>query len=205
MFDFEFIRDNWLFIAAGVGETLGVAIVAFSLAIPTAITVARGRRSGPAPVRALSALYVWLVNGTPLLLQIFFIFLALPQLRIFLPGFWAAALVLAANYGSRMSELFHAPFTATGKDRDKTHTSLIAPMTSELTGVIKDSTLIAVTGFLHDVIWRAARVGRPEFHMLEAFSIAAVIYLILFTLISSGGKLLATRWTTAEPGAQAPA
>lgn len=196
MFDFGFIRDNWLFIAAGIGETLGVVIFSFLLAIPIAMMVSRGRRSTLLPINAFGRFYVWLIDGIPLLLQIFFIFLALPQLGIFLPGFGAAVFVLAVNYGSRMSQIFYDRFT--GKRQGESWASLLSPVTNELASIIKDSTLISITGFLHDVMWRATKVGRTDFHMLEAFSIAAVIYLVLFTIVSFGGKALKTTMTTSE-------
>jgi His/Glu/Gln/Arg/opine family amino acid ABC transporter permease subunit len=86
MLDFEFIQDNWLFIAMGIGQTLSVAISSFLLAFPIAMMVTRGRRSTLLPVNVLSRFYVWLIDGIPLLLQIFFIFLALPQLGFSFQG-----------------------------------------------------------------------------------------------------------------------
>jgi len=202
MLDFEFIRDNWLFIATGIGATLGIAIFSFLLATPIALLVARGRHSTLLPIKALSTLYVWLIDGIPLLLQIFFIFLALPQLGIFLPGFGAAVFVMVVNYGSRTSNIFYERFAATGKSQDETRLSLISPLTNEFTSMIKDSTLISVTGFIHDVLWRATRVGRADFKNLEAFIIAAIIYLILITIISLGAKILKGIMTTAESGTE---
>ena len=202
MLDFEFIRDNWLFIATGIGATLGIAIFSFLLATPVAMMVARGRHSTVLPIKALSTFYVWLIDGIPLLLQIFFIFLALPQLGIFLPGFVAAVFVMVVNYGSHTSNIFYEHFAATGKSQDKTRLSLISPLTNELTSMIKDSTLISVTGFIHDVLWRATRVGRAEFKNLEAFIIATIIYLILITAISLGAKILQSIMTTTEFGTE---
>ena len=197
MLDFEFIRDNWLFIAMGIGETLGIVIVSFLLTIPIGVMVSRGRRSTFLPIKAFSTFYVWLIDGIPLLLQIFFIFLALPQLGIFLPGFWSAVLVITVNYASRMSEVFYPRLVVAGKSQGETRFSLIPQAASEFTSMIKDSTLISVTGFIHDVLWRATRVGRAEFKNLEALLIAAIIYLILITIISLGVKILKDRMTTA--------
>jgi len=202
MFDFEFIRDNWLFIATGIGATLGIAIFSFLLATPIAMMVVKGRRSTLLPVKVLSTIYVWLIDGIPLLLQIFFVFSALPQLGIFLPGFEAAVLVLAVNYSSRMSKIFYERLAATGKSQAETRLSLIPPLTNEFTSMIKDSTLISVTGFIHDVLWRATRVGRADFKNLEAFIMAAIIYLIVITIISLGVQIFKGRMTTAESGTE---
>ena len=200
MFDFEFLRDNWLFIAAGIGVTLGVAIFSFLLATPLAVMVTKGRRSTLLPIKALSAFYVWLIDGIPLLLQIFFIFLVLPRFGITLPGFWAGVLVLTLNYGSRMSNIFYERFAAIGKSQGEAWISLIKPLTNEFIGMIKDSTLISLTGLIQDVYWRANRLGRAEFRNLEAFTMAAIIYLILITIISLGSKAIRTTIATSESG-----
>ena len=85
----DFIRENWLYIATGLGATLGITVLSFLLATPLAILTASGRRAALWPVKALSAFYVWLVDGIPLLLQIPIVFFALPQIGIVLPGFWS--------------------------------------------------------------------------------------------------------------------
>jgi polar amino acid transport system permease protein len=190
MLDFDFIRDNWLFIATGIGATLGVTFFSFLLAAPVAAIVAIGRRSTFLPIKALFSIYVLFIDGIPLYLQIFFIFLALPQLGIILPGFGAALLVLSVNYSSRISEVFYRLFTTEGKSQDKNLFSWIPPFANEFNNIIKDSALLAATGFIHEVMWRAVKVGRAEFKPLEALIIAAVIYLILITGITLGAKVL---------------
>jgi len=189
MLDFEFIRDNWLFIATGIGATLGVTIFSFLLAAPIAAIVARGRRSTLLPIKAIFSLYVLLIDGIPLLLQIFFIFLALPQLGIVLPGLLASLLVMTVNYSSRMSEVFYVRLATTEKSQSETWFSIIPSLANEFTSLIKDSTLLSVAGFIHDVMWRATKVGRAEFKMLEALIIAVIIYFILITGITLGAKL----------------
>jgi len=200
MIDFEFIRDNWLFIATGIGATLGVTIFSFLFATPIAAIVARGRRSSFLPIKALSTFYVLLIDGIPLLLQIFFIFLALPQLGIIFPGLAASLLVMTVNYSARMSEIFYARLVVTEESQGETWTSIIPSFANEFASMIKDSTLLSVTGFIHDVMWRATKVGRAEFKMLEALTIAIIIYLILITIVTLGGKFLKMILSTAKSG-----
>ena len=82
-----FIRDNLTFIAGGIGETLRISVYSIMLAMILALLAALGRLSTIPPIYALSTFYVSLIRGTPLYLQIFFFFLALPQLGIILSGF----------------------------------------------------------------------------------------------------------------------
>ena len=184
MLDFEFIRDNWLYIATGLGATLGVTLVSLLIAIPLAALIAGGRRSTTLPFNALSTVYVYLADGVPLLLQIFFVFLALPQLGIVLSGTWAAIIVLTVYYSARLSDLFYRRQVSLGDIRARDLRSLVPKIAGEYVMMIKDTTLVTGTGFIYDVYWRAQRVGRAEFKNLEALVIAALIYLIVNTLIS---------------------
>jgi len=202
MLDFDFIRDNWLFIASGIGATLGVTIFSFLLAAPIAAIVGGGRRSTIIPIKAVFSIYVLLIDGIPLYLQIFFIFLALPQLGIVFPGFVAALLVLTVNYSSRMSEVFYRLFTTEGDSQNKTLSAWITPFANEFNNIIRDSALLSATGFIHEIMWRAVKVGRAEFKSLESLTIAAIIYLILITGITLGAKVVKLV-TTPKPGTEA--
>jgi len=60
----------------------------------------------------------------------------------------------------------------------------VGPMPSLLIGLIKDSSLVAATGFVHELMWRATKVGRATFHNLEALIMAAIFYWVM-TLVFS--------------------
>ena len=113
--DYEFIQKNMSFIARGINDTLLVSSLSIILAMALALLAALGRLSTIPPVYALSTFYVSLIRGTPLYLQIFFFFLALPQLGIILSGLWAGVLALGLNYGAYMSEIFRAGLASVGK------------------------------------------------------------------------------------------
>ena len=190
MLDFDFIRDNWLFIASGVGATLGVTIFSFLLAVPIAVVVARGRRSTFLPIKVLFSLYVLLIEGVPLYLQALFVFLALPQLGVDLPGVEAAILLLTINYSSHLSEDSYRLFTTQRKKHDKTLFSLIPLFANVFNNMIRDSATLQAGHFIRDAIWRATSLGRAEFKNLEALTIAAITYLILITGITLGAKVV---------------
>jgi His/Glu/Gln/Arg/opine family amino acid ABC transporter permease subunit len=101
--DTHFIARAAPTIASGVPITLALSAVAIAGASVLALLSALASISRIAPLYALSTFYVSLIRGTPLLVQIFFFFLALPQIGIVLPGFTAGVLALALNYGAYMS------------------------------------------------------------------------------------------------------
>lgn len=203
--DTDFIKDNVGFIASGVGVTIGISLLSILLATILALLAALGRLSRIPPVYALSTFYVSLIRGTPLYLQIFFFFLALPQLGIILTGLWAGVLALGLNYGAYMSEIFRAGLSSVGKGQREAALAIgmtpnqmmrrvvipqalrfaIPPTGNEFIAMLKDSALVSATGFVHELMWRATRVGRAQFHNLEALIIAAVFYWIMTLLFTS--------------------
>jgi polar amino acid transport system permease protein len=61
----------------------------------------------------------------------------------------------------------------------------IPPMGNEYIAMLKDSSLVSVTGFVHEILWRAQKVGRQKFKNLEALIIAAMFYWILTLLFTA--------------------
>ncbi|MCX6068923.1 MAG: amino acid ABC transporter permease [Chloroflexi bacterium] len=200
----QFIADNMIFIAGGLGETIRISLLAITFATILALLAALGRLSTIPPVYALSTFYVSLIRGTPLYLQIFFFFLALPQLGIILPGLWAGVIALGLNYGAYMSEIFRAGLASVGKGQREAAIAVgmtpgqtmmrivlpqamrfaIPPTGNEFIAMTKDSALVAATGFVHELMWRAVKVGRAQFHNLEALIMAAIFYWVMTILLS---------------------
>lgn len=202
--DIEFIKKNFIFIAGGLGQTLLVSFLSITLAIFLALVAALGRLSKFPPFYALSTFYVSLIRGTPLYLQIFFFFLALPQLGIILTGLFAGVLALGLNYGAYMSEIFRAGLASVGRGQREAAVALgmtpwqtmrrvilpqalrfaIPPIGNDFIAMTKDSALVSATGFVHEVMWRATKVGRAQFKNLEALIMAAIFYWVMTIILT---------------------
>jgi polar amino acid transport system permease protein len=211
--DTNFMNDNLPFIASGINTTIGISLLSISFATILALLAALGRLSSFPPIYAVSTFYVSLIRGTPLFLQIFFFFLALPQLGIVLPGLWAGVLALGLNYGAYMSEIFRAGLSSVGKGQREAALAIgmtpaktmqrivlpqalrfaIPPTGNEFIAMTKDSALVSATGFVHELMWRATEVGRAHFRNLETLIIAAVFYWILTLILSYFQGLIETR------------
>jgi polar amino acid transport system permease protein len=203
--DFEFIRTWVPFISGGIGQTILISILSISLACFLALLGALGRLSRFPPAYALATFYVSLIRGTPLFLQIIFFFLALPQLGIQLSGLWAGVLALGLNYGAYMTEIFRAGIQSIGIGQREAALALgmhgsqimrrivlpqalklvIPPTGNEFIAMLKDSALVSVTGFVHEILWRAQKAGRSNFRNLEALLIAALFYWIVTLIFSA--------------------
>ncbi len=211
--DSEFIRSNLTFIAGGITQTIYISALSIVFATILALLAALGRLSRFPPIYALSTFYVSLIRGTPLYLQIFFFFLALPQLGIILPGLWAGVLALGLNYGAYMSEIFRAGLSSVGKGQREAALAIgmtpgqmmqrvvipqalrfaIPPTGNEFIAMLKDSALVSATGFVHELMWRATKVGRAQFKNLEALIMAAVFYWVMTLIFTSFQSRLESR------------
>ena len=211
--DTEFMRNNLSYIAGGLWETLIVSFLSIGLAMILALLAALGRLSTFPPIYAISTFYVSLIRGTPLYLQIFFFFLALPQLGIILSGRFAGVLALGLNYGAYMSETFRAGLASVSKGQREAAAALgmtpgqtmrriilpqalrfaIPPMGNDFISMTKDSALVSATGFVREIMWRATRVGRAQFNNLEALIMAALFYWVMTLILTYFQNRLETR------------
>lgn len=203
--DWTFIQSHWLFIFNGVWLTILLSILSIILATVLSLLGALGRLSRSPPAYALATFYISLIRGTPLLLQVVFFFLALPQLGIRLSGLSAGVLALGLNYGAYMTEIMRAGIQSVDAGQREAAKSMgmsqfqimrfivlpqalrlvIPPIGNQFIAMLKDTSLISVTGFVWELLWRAQKQGRANFRSLEALLIAAVFYWIITIIFSA--------------------
>jgi len=197
--DWSFIRSHWFFIFNGVWLTILLSMLSIILATGLSLLGALGRLSRFPPAYALATFYISLIRGTPLLLQVVFFFLALPQLGIRLSGLAAGVLALGLNYGAYMTEIMRAGIQSVDAGQREAAQAMgltqfqimrfivlpqalrlvIPPIGNQFIAMLKDTSLISVTGFVWELLWRAQKQGRANFRSLEALLIAAVFYWII--------------------------
>ena len=204
--DFGFMAEWLPYIIGGVTTTIYVAVISIAFAIMFAVVGALGRLSSNSILYALSTLYVSMVRGTPLLVQILFIYLALPQVLPFIndvPKEVLGIFALAFNYGAYMTETFRAGIQAVPRGQTEAAQALGMPgrtrmrrivlpqavriitpaIGNEFISMVKDSSLVSVIG-VAELLWRAQRVGQSNFKGLETLMVAAAIYWGLTIVLS---------------------
>lgn len=200
----SFITKVAPFILAGAGLTIAVSLLSIVLATVLATFGALGRLSRSATANAVASFYVSFFRGTPLLLQLLFWYLALPQVGIVLEPFVCAVGALGMNYGAYMTEIFRAGIQAVpggqreaavalGMSERTAFRRIVAPQAfriivpaigNDFVAMLKDSALAsAVT--LQEILWRAQNVGRKEFKSLQTLLIAAAVYWVLTILFTA--------------------
>ena len=201
--DLAFIREWGPFILAGAGITILLSVVSIVIATILAILGAMGRLSRNPYLSGLASLYVSLVRGTPLIVQIFFIYFCLPQVGIVLPSIPAGIIALSFNYGAYMTEIFRAGIQAVPGGQREAAQSLgmqerhvmsrivlpqafrivIPAIGNDFVAMIKDSALVSTIA-VKELQWRASQVGTQNFRSLEALLMAAGVYWVLTIIFS---------------------
>jgi len=103
----DLLRGAWL--------TIVVSVLAFVLALIVGLFFAILRMSRILPLRVVAAVYIQFIRGTPLLLQLFFIYYVLPYSGVVLSPFVSAVIGLTANYAAYMAEVFRSGIQAIAK------------------------------------------------------------------------------------------
>jgi len=211
--DWAFIQSHWFYIFNGVWLTILLSVLSIALATVLSLLGALGRLSRFAPAYALATFYISLIRGTPLLLQVVFFFLALPQLGIRLSGMSAGVLALGLNYGAYMTEIMRAGIQSVDAGQREAAQAMgmtqfqimryivlpqalrlvIPPIGNQFIAMLKDTSLISVTGFVWELLWRAQKQGRANFRSLEALLIAAFCYWIITIIFSTFQAQIETR------------
>jgi polar amino acid transport system permease protein len=199
----DFIARNGPYIVQGIWLTILVCVASILLATALATLGALGRLSENPIPNGVASLYVSIVRGTPLIVQVFFVYFALPQFGIILPAIVAGVVALGFNYGAYMTEIFRAGIEAVPRGQREAARALGMPertvmrrivfpqafrivtpaVGNEFIAMIKDSSLVSFIG-IREVLWRADTVGTRDFRTVEALLIAALIYWILTIIFS---------------------
>jgi polar amino acid transport system permease protein len=201
--DPAFIAEVGPFILEGAPTTLLVCVLSIVLATALAVIGALGRLSDNPVFNAIASFYVSLIRGTPLIVQILFWYLALPQFGVVLDALHAGIAALAFNYGAYMTEIFRAGVEAVpsgqreaaraiGMTEAQVMRRIVFPQAfrivtpaigNEFIAMIKDSALVYLLG-IREVLWRADVMGTRFFRSVETLLIAAVVYWVLTIILS---------------------
>ena len=173
-----------------------VFIITIVLSIPLGILLSLGRVSGISILQKLIGFYVWVLRGTPLMLQIFFIYFVLPSVGIRLPNFESAILAFVLNYAAYFCEIFRAGIQAIPKGQyEAAHTLgmnyvqtmrriilpqvirvILPPISNETITLVKDTSLVYVLA-MNDLMRTARNLVQRDFNIMP-FIVAAVFYLL---------------------------
>jgi polar amino acid transport system permease protein len=189
------------YLLAGVWTTVWLSVAAMGFGLVLGLVAALLRLSRSRLVRGPADVYVWLMRGTPLLVQLIIIYTGLPQVGIRLNVVQSALLGFSLNEGAYISEIMRAGILAVSKGQFEAGRALgmpyptlmrvvilpqaarviIPPLGNQFNGLLKATSLAAVIS-MEELLRRSQMLIQVEFRVLEIFTVAALYYLLLTTL-----------------------
>ena len=109
------VDSFWEILIPGLTMTIPLTVLAFSLAMVIAVITAMIQFADIKVLRKLARFYIWVIRGTPLLVQLFVVFYGLPNIGILIDPFPAAVLVFSINEGAYGAETIRAALEAVPK------------------------------------------------------------------------------------------
>ena len=186
----------------GFGTTLKIFILTLIMSIPLGLIIALGRISKLGFIRWITGAYVLIMRGTPLMLQIIFIFFGLPLLDIAISRFPAAILALVLNYGAYFAEIFRSGIQSIDKGQyegayvlglsnkhiffriilPQAFKRILPPVSNEIITLVKDTALIYVVGL--DELLKVGTIALNRTASLFPLVIVGAIYLLFIGLLT---------------------
>ncbi len=213
VFDLGIVRRTLSFFARGVWLTAKLALLSLGLGLPIGLLLALMRVQSSRLLKAPAALYVEVMRGTPLLVQILFIYFVLPYFGIYLPAFMSGIIALTLNSAAYISEIFRAGILSIDVGQMEAARSLgmsysqamrriilpqtfrrvVPPLTNEGIALLKDSSLVSVIG-LTELARTGQELASRYAAPLTIWPVVAVFYLILTFPLTRVAEYLERRW-----------
>lgn len=182
----------------GARITLAASFLAIILAILIGILAAAAENSRVAPVRAIATVYVSVIRGTPLYIQILAIYFLLPAVGLDIPRFTTGVIALALNSGSYISQMIAGALTAIPPGQVEAARALaiprpliwrrivlpqalrliLPPLTVEFNALIKNSAFLSIIGVV-ELTRTAQQIISVSFKPTQTWLVVAAIYFVL--------------------------
>ena len=193
-----------IMISKGLFTTIYISAVSIVIATVIAIVGAIAKLSNNGFAYAIASFYTSLFRGLPLLLQIYLIYMGLPQLGFMIDAIPSGIAALSLCYGAYMTEIFRAGIQSIPKGQWEASRALgfpfrlilrkiilpqsipliIPPTGNQFIAMLKDSSLVSVLG-IWEIMFLAKKLGAKDFNHLEMLLTAAMIYWILTIILET--------------------
>ena len=199
---FEIIVDSFgKILLPGLTMTIPLTAISFFFALIIALIVAMIQFAHVRVLRQVARFYVWVIRGTPLLVQLFVVFYGMPNIGILIDPFPAAVIVFSINEGAYMAEIIRSGLQSVDKGQSEAAKSIgltslqtliyiIFPQAirnafpsigNQLIVNIKDSSMLNVVWVI-ELFTQSRAIAGSNYRPVETYFVAAVIYLILTTV-----------------------
>jgi His/Glu/Gln/Arg/opine family amino acid ABC transporter permease subunit len=206
----QLILDNlWPLAKAALTATIPLTIISFVVGLVIALAVALARLSPNVILSNVARFYISIIRGTPLLVQLFIVFYALPQLGVKIDPFPAAVIAFSLNVGGYAAEIIRSAIQSIPKGQWEAAETIgfnyvgalkriilpqaarvaVPPLSNTLISLVKDTSL-ASTILVTELLRQAQIVAAPTFEFFALYGTAAAYYWVICLVLSFGqGRL----------------
>ena len=197
------LRNLVPMLVATVEKTIPLTAISFAVGLVIALFVALARMSRIRPLAWLARAYISVIRGTPLLVQLFIVFYALPQLNIVLDPFPSAVIAFSLNVGGYAAEVIRGailgiprgqweaaetigmryPATLRRIILPQAARTAVPPLSNTLISLVKDTSL-ASTILVTELLRVAQLAAAPTFDFFALYGVAAVYYWVICVFLS---------------------
>jgi polar amino acid transport system permease protein len=190
------------FLPDGIAKTFEVTLLSIAFALVVGLITGIGRISRTRVLNRIATVYVEVIRGIPLLVQIFYIYYALGKI-VQVPDIMAAVIAMTVCYGAYLGEIFRAGIQsihkgqmeaaiALGLTRSQALSRVILPQTvrvvlpplgNEFIALLKDSSLVSILA-VSDLLRRGREYASKTFYYFEALTVVALVYLVMTLFFS---------------------
>ena len=191
-----------LFLPDGILKTFEVTLLSIACSLVVGLITGIGRISRIPIINRIATIYVEVIRGIPLLVQIFYIYYALGKI-VQVPDIMAAVIAMTVCYGAYLGEIFRAGIQsihrgqmeasiALGLTRTQSLRHVILPQTvrvvlpplgNEFIALLKDSSLVSILA-VSDLLRRGREYASKTFYYFEALTVVALVYLVMTLFFS---------------------
>jgi len=192
----------------GIRVTIPLTILSFTLALAVALVIALIQYADVKGLRQICRFYIWIVRGTPLLVQLYLVFYGLPSVGLTLEAFPAAVLVLGFNEGAYMAETIRGALESVSRGQLEAGycvglnylqimTHIVLPqafrtafpaLSNSMISMLKETSM-AATITVMEMFRQAQVINGRVYESLGLYGEVALIYLFFCTLLSWGQRL----------------
>ncbi len=200
----ELLTDSfWQILIPGLTMTIPLTVISFALAMVIAVVVALIQFANIQGLKQVARFYIWVIRGTPLLVQLFLVFYGLPDIGIVFDPFPAAVIVFSINEGAYCAETMRAALEAVpvgqieaGRCVGMSYLQIMRrivlpqafrtafpPLSNSLIAMVKDTSLasnITVT----EMLMTTRQIISRTYETLPLYCVVGVIYLLFSTVLT---------------------
>jgi cystine transport system permease protein len=207
-----FLRSLWPIVSGALVASIPLAFASMAIGLVIAVVIALMRLSGKAVLAGIARVYISIIRGTPLLVQLFVVFYGLPSIGVRLDPWPSAIIAFSLNVGGYAAEVIRAAILSVPKGQwEAAHTIgmsrglalrriilpqaarvSVPPLSNTFISLVKDTSLASVI-LVVELFRQAQQIATVSNQFLLVYLEAALVYWVICLILSFGQDALEKR------------